>query len=135
MGDAPAKPTASAVRRLQRDLRQWERDYEELGLPVLLHQLEAQDWLARLAINMAPKEGPFAGCVFHLHATFPPDYPHAPPDVRLMEAPPGFDHPNLFAGWSSALTREREGFYICLDMIKPNSVGPYKLAVTRALAP
>lgn len=55
MGDAPAKPTASAVRRLQRDLRQWERDYEELGLPVLLHQLEAQDWLARLAINMAPK--------------------------------------------------------------------------------
>ncbi|KAG2434704.1 hypothetical protein HXX76_007594 [Chlamydomonas incerta] len=125
MGDAPAAP-ASAVRRLQRDLRQWERDKEELGLPVLLRQLPAQKWLARLAINMAPKEGPFAGQAFHLHATFPPEYPHAPPDVRLLQAPPGFAHPNLFAGWSSPLTGEREGSYICLDMIKPNVVGPYK---------
>ncbi|KAG2446149.1 hypothetical protein HXX76_000746 [Chlamydomonas incerta] len=133
MGDQPpTPPCASAVRRLQRDLRQWELDKHELGLPALLQQLEPKNWLCRLAINMSPKEGPFTGQVFHLHATFPPDYPHNPPDVRVLQAPPGFTHPNLFRGWASPLTGEREGFYICLDMIKLNVLaGPYKLAVPR----
>ncbi len=52
---ADAKANASAVRRIQRDLRQWEKDKEELGLPVLIRQLEPRNWLARLAITMVPK--------------------------------------------------------------------------------
>ncbi|PNW77265.1 hypothetical protein CHLRE_10g429000v5 [Chlamydomonas reinhardtii] len=130
MAALPTPPCASAVRRLQRDLRQWALEKDELGIPALLQQLEPKDGLSRVAINMSPKEGPFADCVFHLHVTFPPDYPHRPPDVRLMEAPPGFTHPNIFRGWHSPLTGDSDGYYICLDMIKLNALaGPYKRAV------
>eukprot|EP00198_Chlamydomonas_reinhardtii_P013190 XP_001702527.1 predicted protein [Chlamydomonas reinhardtii] len=55
MAALPTPPCASAVRRLQRDLRQWALEKDELGIPALLQQLEPKDGLSRVAINMSPK--------------------------------------------------------------------------------
>ncbi|GLC46270.1 hypothetical protein PLESTM_001850400 [Pleodorina starrii] len=80
--DDDAELSASALRRLQRDLRAWELERAELQIPVALSF--ADNNLSTLLINFRPDQGPYKDTTIHVHAIFPPDYPSSPPDVRMM---------------------------------------------------
>jgi len=107
-------PTLTAVeaaaQRLQRDLRQLQRE------PVAGTSAQPVNDIFNWHANVTPQSGPLAGVPFHLIMSFPEEYPHKPPAVRLCSE---IHHPNVFfnaRGWLGSVHGVDTN--ICIDLLK-----------------
>lgn len=121
------------IRRISRDLRELSND----PIPGVVVACDEKD-ASKLAVEMTPCEGPYAGIPVHMHLAFPGEYPKKPPKVDLMTP---IVHPNVYewgicldmlheyeyagkpyTGWSSAydipgVLRQLYGFLLCDESI------------------
>jgi len=92
-----------AIKRLQRDLKEWNELCHELPS---IHGLPLDNNIFEWHCNILPQNGPLKGIFIHFIINFPKDYPKNPPKIKICHY---VHHPNIF------------GSYLCLDMIKPNT--------------
>ena len=117
-GARGGRPTGAAMLRSQlvktlqtSSMKRLHKDYQELKnstIPLVGVSATPQDddmftWCANVK---GPEDSAFHGGVFHMHITFPQNYPLSPPSIRLCTPIP---HPNVF------------GNTICLDMLQPKN--------------
>eukprot|EP00743_Colponemidia_sp_Colp-15_P002103 GILK01002283.1.p1 GENE.GILK01002283.1~~GILK01002283.1.p1 ORF type:complete len:627 (-),score=85.60 GILK01002283.1:164-2008(-) len=97
--NTPPAPLTAAVRRLMKDMALMQCE-PLVGVNAVPLENNIFEWHG----NIVASEGPYRSHVFHLILTFPSDYPHNPPTIRL---PVTFPHPNIFSS-----------NYICLDLLQ-----------------
>ena len=107
---------ATTARRLLADLKQLRRE----RLPTCNAE-PAGDDLRHWRLSLTCSEGPHVGTIFHGEITFPDDYPTNPPTIQLCTR---LAHPNVFQGYDyNQHTKREEGYYICLNMLRPPEDG------------
>lgn len=90
-----------ALRRLQKELRDFEKDPPSNISAAPASESDLFNWKATI---MGPEDSPYAGGLFFLNLYFPADYPFKPPKVQFTTK---VYHPNV----------NNEGG-ICLDILK-----------------
>jgi ubiquitin-conjugating enzyme E2 D len=101
-------PRDAAVARLQRDLRELDRE-PIAGVAAFPLERDLLEWHC----TITPPDGPYHGVIFHVVLNFPERYPMVPPRASLMTSIP---HPNVFPSGGSSPP------WICLDLLKETSV-------------
>eukprot|EP00854_Cymbomonas_tetramitiformis_P010904 gene10904-12901_t len=100
-----ARTTASAVKRLLRDLKELEEE-PVVGVTVTIPD---EKNIFKQRVCLQPQEGPRQGDKFYMMLSFPPDYPNNPPHLKLHTRISR--HPNVFGDW------------VCLNMLRPPAYG------------
>ena len=86
----------------------------------LIDEADVFHWAVTLKGPTGLLAGPWPGAIAHMHFIFKSTYPDEAPEVKLMTELPGY-HPNVFRG---GYFGGNDGMpYICLDMLKPESMG------------
>lgn len=109
---------AGALRRIQKELRDFNRDPPALGpgsipAPFQSNENDEYRWTGSL---MAPEGSPWAGTIFDLAIEFPPDYPLSPMTVRWLTP--------IFHPWISSAGEP------CLAILQGGSYGQWSPALT-----
>eukprot|EP01065_Artemidia_motanka_P026481 TRINITY_DN3147_c3_g2_i1.p1 TRINITY_DN3147_c3_g2~~TRINITY_DN3147_c3_g2_i1.p1 ORF type:complete len:295 (+),score=42.02 TRINITY_DN3147_c3_g2_i1:89-973(+) len=102
-GPPTTQPTAACMRRLRSELV----EAVSVGVCTDIHIVpDEQDLTHVTAMIVGPQGTPYEGGFFHFDVRFPPDYPYAPPAVKLVTTDMGRVrfNPNLYANGKVCLS-------------------------------
>ncbi|EDW68919.1 ubiquitin-conjugating enzyme E2 D3 [Drosophila virilis] len=117
-------------RRLGRELAEIKRN-PLAGCKVDMLNSNLFEWIAALE---GPKGTPYEGGLFHIHVTFPHDYPFTPPNLRFLTK---IYHCNVHADqicvekWSPVLTVGKLLVSVLALLVSPNLQDPLNPAIAK----
>jgi ubiquitin-protein ligase len=102
-----AGSSSRLIKRLLKEIATLSEESQDVGIKIYVPDLETGGNLVGTpwkAIMKGPPGTPYAGCVYEIDVTIPPEYPHQPPTMMFINQ---CWHPNIGVNG-----------HVCIDILK-----------------